>query len=109
LSKARELDLRCQQATKYYLDEKKPDVVIVAAARVGGIVVNDTFPVDFLSGNLAIAQNLITASHRSGVHDCPQSAVSKNRHGALLVLNRSTHRYVLVCQNASPDQLEKRC
>jgi GDP-L-fucose synthase len=63
----RELDLTCQQATKYYLDEKRPDVVIVAAARVGGIVANDTFPVDFLSGNLAIAQNLITASHRSGV------------------------------------------
>jgi GDP-L-fucose synthase len=63
----RELDLTCQQATKCYLDEKKPDVVIVAAARVGGILANDTFPVDFLSDNLAIAQNLITASHRSGV------------------------------------------
>ena len=63
----RDLDLTRQQAIERYLDDTKPDVVIVAAAKVGGIVANDTFPVDFLSDNLIIAQNLINASHRSGV------------------------------------------
>jgi GDP-L-fucose synthase len=46
---------------------QKPDVVIVAAAKVGGIAANNAFPVDFLADNIAIAQNLIAASHRAGV------------------------------------------
>jgi GDP-L-fucose synthase len=61
------LDLRRQQATESYIKECKPDVVIVAAAKVGGIAANSRFPVDFLVDNLAIAQNVITTSHAAGV------------------------------------------
>lgn len=45
----------------------KPDAVFVAAARVGGIVANDTRPVDFLYDNLVIETNVIAAAHRAGV------------------------------------------
>ena len=62
-----ELDLTRQEATERYVNRSKPDVVIVAAAKVGGIAANNSFPVDFLSENILIAQNLIAASHQSGV------------------------------------------
>jgi len=62
-----ELDLTRQQAAERYLEQHKPDVVIVAAAKAGGIAANSAFPVDFLVDNLAIAQNLITASHKAKV------------------------------------------
>jgi GDP-L-fucose synthase len=63
----RELDLTRQEATERYICDNAPDVVVIAAAKVGGIFANDTFPVDFLSDNLAIARNLIVASHQAGV------------------------------------------
>jgi GDP-L-fucose synthase len=62
-----ELDLTRQQVTERYLEQHKPDVVVIAAAKVGGIVANSAFPVDFLVDNLAIGQNLIAASHRANV------------------------------------------
>jgi GDP-L-fucose synthase len=62
-----ELDLTRQAETERYICERKPDVVVVAAAKVGGIVANNMFPVDFLADNIAIAQNLIAASHEAGV------------------------------------------
>jgi GDP-L-fucose synthase len=62
------LDLTRQEATEGYLKECRPDVVIVAAARVGGIAANSAFPVDFLVDNLAIAQNVIATSHAAGVN-----------------------------------------
>jgi GDP-L-fucose synthase len=61
------LDLTRQVDVETWMAEMRPDVVIVAAARVGGILANDRLPVDFLADNLAIALNIITASHAVGV------------------------------------------
>jgi GDP-L-fucose synthase len=63
----RDLDLTRQEPTERYLTSTRPDVVIVAAARVGGILANNNYPVDFLSDNLAIELNLIRASHMADV------------------------------------------
>jgi GDP-L-fucose synthase len=62
-----ELDLRRQADVEKWVDAKRPDAVFVAAARVGGIVANDTQPVDFLYDNLAIETNVIVTAHRAGV------------------------------------------
>src|SRR5262245_55747998 len=61
------LDLTRQTATHDWLRENRPDVVIVAAARVGGIAYNNAFPVDFLADNLAIELNVIGGSFAIGV------------------------------------------
>lgn len=63
----RELDLCQALDTERWLAAQRPDVVIVAAARVGGIAYNNACPVDFLADNLAIALNLIRGSHAAGV------------------------------------------
>lgn len=62
-----ELDLRGQAATYGFFEEEKPEVVILAAAKVGGILANSTYPADFLFDNLAIASNVIHAAHEFGV------------------------------------------
>ena len=62
-----ELDLVRQDAVERFMMDVRPDVVIVAAGRVGGIVANDVYPVDFLYDNLMIQSNLITAAYRNGV------------------------------------------
>ncbi len=61
-----EVDLRDPAAVTSYLDRTKPDVVVVAAAKVGGILANDTYPADFLYENLMIEANLIHGSHQVG-------------------------------------------
>lgn len=61
------LDLRAQADTQDWLAEHRPDVVIVAAAKVGGILANDTYPADFLYDNLMIEANIIRASFKAGV------------------------------------------
>jgi GDP-L-fucose synthase len=61
------LDLTRQAETERWLARMKPDVVVVAAARVGGIAYNNAYPVDFLADNLAIELNLIRGSHAAGV------------------------------------------
>jgi GDP-L-fucose synthase len=61
------LDLTRQEATERGLGVLKPDVVILAAAKVGGIAFNDKNPVDFLAENLAIELNVIRASYEVGV------------------------------------------
>ena len=63
----RELDLTNQAAVDAFYAAEKPDVAIIAAARVGGIHANATYPADFLFDNLAIAANTIHAAHRQGV------------------------------------------
>ena len=63
----RELDLTRQEATERWMRNNKPDVVIVAAAKVGGILANNFFPVEFLYDNLAIELNLIRSSYEVGV------------------------------------------
>ncbi len=62
-----ELDLRDRDATFQALHEAAPDVVIDAAARVGGIMANSTYPVDFLQDNMLIQTNVMDAAHAAGV------------------------------------------
>ncbi len=63
-----ELDLLDRSAVFQYMEEEKPDAVIVAAARVGGIVANSTFPVEFLSENLRIMTNILDGSHAADIN-----------------------------------------
>jgi GDP-L-fucose synthase len=60
-------DLRNPQKTRELLLDIKPDVVIDAAAKVGGILANSTEPVDFMINNLQIQTNLFSASHEANV------------------------------------------
>ena len=62
-----ELDLLNRKAVFDFLDSEKPDAVLVAAAKVGGIVANSMFPVKFLSENLQIETNLLDGAHAAGV------------------------------------------
>ncbi|MBL6459322.1 GDP-L-fucose synthase [Belnapia sp. T6] len=61
------VDLRDQPAVTRYIESTRPDVVIIAAAKVGGIMANDTYPAEFLYENLMIEANLIHASHLANV------------------------------------------
>jgi len=62
-----ELDLRNQQAVQSFFEAEKPDYVFLAAAKVGGIHANNTYPADFLYDNLCIQDNVIHQSYRTGV------------------------------------------
>ena len=62
-----QVDLTDQAAVETFLAEQKPDVVIVAAAKVGGIHANSTYPAEFIYENLMIASNLVHQSWRAGV------------------------------------------
>lgn len=62
-----ELDLCDQKQVRDFFDCELPDYVFVAAAKVGGILANSTYPAEFITTNLAIATNVIETSWRSGV------------------------------------------
>jgi GDP-L-fucose synthase len=62
-----DLDLTSQQQTRDCLCALRPDAVIMAAGRVGGILANDSLPANFLAENLAMALNCVEASHAAGV------------------------------------------
>lgn len=62
-----ELDLLNQEAVKAWYEANKPDVVVLAAAKVGGIYANDTYPADFLLDNLKIQTNVIEGAWKAGV------------------------------------------
>lgn len=62
-----EVDLKDQAAVRAWLAKAKPDAVFVAAAKVGGILANNSYPADFLYDNLMIEANVIEASFRVGV------------------------------------------
>ena len=62
-----ELDLRDAAAVDAFVAEARPEYVFLAAARVGGILANATYPLDFLRDNLAIELNVLDAAHRHGV------------------------------------------
>lgn len=64
---SKELDLRNQQAVADFFAEEKPDYVFLAAAKVGGIVANNTYRADFIYENLAIQNNIIHNSYLNGV------------------------------------------
>ena len=63
----RNLDLRNQNKVKKFIKNKKPDAVIIAAAKVGGIKANIKHPADFINDNLQIQTNLISSSHNYNV------------------------------------------
>lgn len=63
----KELDLRKQEAVRDFIRKTKPDIIIDAAAKVGGIVANNTFSYQFLMENMQIQNNLIDSAHRLGV------------------------------------------
>ena len=62
-----ELDLRDRPAVDAFFDEVRPTYVVLAAAKVGGIVANSTYPADFLSENVRIQVNVLDAAARTGV------------------------------------------
>lgn len=62
-----ELDLRDQKAVEDFISREKPSVIIDAAARVGGILANSTFPYEFLMDNMLIQNNLIRSAHNNNV------------------------------------------
>jgi len=62
------LDLLDQRSVRDWIGRERPDIVILAAARVGGILANDSRPADFLYENLAISSNVIEAAHRADVN-----------------------------------------
>ena len=65
---SKELDLRNQHDVEQFIKFHKPDIVIDAAARVGGILANQTYPYQFLMDNMQMQNNLIHASHMLGVN-----------------------------------------
>lgn len=62
---SKQVDLRNQQAVNEFIDSTKPEVIIDAAAKVGGILANNDFPYQFLMENMQIQNNLIDAAHRT--------------------------------------------
>jgi len=80
-----ELDLAERGKVREFLERERPEAVLLAAAKVGGILANNTYPADFIAQNLAIETNVIEESYRAGVRrllflgsaciyprDCPQ-------------------------------------
>ena len=64
---SKELDLRNQQAVLDFYNQEQPDVVIDAAAKVGGILANNDFPYQFIMENMQIQNNLINGAFKSGI------------------------------------------
>ena len=62
-----ELDLRRQEEVERFFEEERPDYVFLAAAKVGGILANSTYPAEFIYDNLAIALNVIHSAYKFGV------------------------------------------
>ena len=64
---SKELDLTNQQAVLDFYSQEKPEFVIDAAAKVGGILANNDFPYQFLMENMQIQNNLIDGAHKTGI------------------------------------------
>jgi GDP-L-fucose synthase len=62
-----ELDLERQDQVEAWMADRRPEAIFLAAAKVGGILANDTRPADFIYSNLIIEANVIHAAHRTGV------------------------------------------
>jgi GDP-L-fucose synthase len=63
----KQLDLTRQEAVQEFFQEHQPDYVVLAAAKVGGIYANNTYPADFIYDNLIMESNVIHAAHHAGV------------------------------------------
>lgn len=68
LKRSSELDLRNQDAVNRFFEEERPDYVFLAAAKVGGIVANNTYRAEFLYDNLMMESNIIQAAHVYGTN-----------------------------------------
>jgi GDP-L-fucose synthase len=88
-----ELDLSDQAAVRAWMQAQRPDKVVLAAAKVGGIHANNTYPAEFIHENLMIQANVIDAAHRAGVQQLlflgssciyPRLAAQPMREDALL-------------------------
>ncbi len=64
---SKELDLRNQQAVQEFMNQNKPEVIIDAAAKVGGILANNNYPYQFIMENMQIQNNLIDTALKAGV------------------------------------------
>ena len=64
---SKELDLRSQAAVHDFIEKEKPEVIIDAAAKVGGILANDMYPYEFLMDNMLIQNNLISEAHQNDI------------------------------------------
>jgi len=64
---SKELDLRCQQAVKDFFETEKPDYVFLAAAKVGGIIANNSYRAEFIYDNLMIESNIIHYSYLNSI------------------------------------------
>jgi GDP-L-fucose synthase len=106
LTAERAVDLRRQRETEDWIRDNRPDAIFLAAAKVGGILANDTRPADFLYDNLLIQSNVIEAAWRSGVKkllalgsSCiyPKEAPQPLTEGALLTgpLERTNKAYAV--------------
>ena len=62
------LDLRDAPAVRQWLKDNRPDAIVVAAAKVGGILANATYPAEFLNDNLVLQSNIIEGAHRADVN-----------------------------------------
>ncbi len=62
-----QLDLTDQRRVRAFFQAQRPDMVFLAAAKVGGILANDSYPADFIRDNLAIQLNIIDGAYRAGV------------------------------------------
>ena len=62
-----EVDLKRQAEVETWMERVRPDAIFLAAAKVGGILANDSYPADFLYDNLMIQANVVAAAHRCGV------------------------------------------
>lgn len=62
-----ELDLLCQQSVRAFMQSEKPDYVVLAAAKVGGILANNSYPAEFIYQNLMLEANVVHEAHTAGV------------------------------------------
>src|SRR5258708_4016109 len=62
-----DLELADQAAVRQFFESERPDHVFLAAAKVGGILANNTYPADFIYGNLAVQNNVVENAWRTGV------------------------------------------
>ncbi len=101
-----ELDLTDQAAVQAFMQSERPDVVILAAAKVGGIMANNTYPAQFIYENLMMQANVIHQAHTTGVQrllflgsSCvyPRAVAQPMREDALLtgVLEQTNEPYAI--------------